>query len=174
MADIDVDWTPFPYYELDPNNCVCPADAVPSAPVSPPILANVEDAQLEDIYFDVSAEHGPDYSVTPAGDWLPVTGDEALRQSLLREYNTNPGEWQTNPQYGAGGRAFLKAKSTKASRDAFAARLRARSLADSRVESVNDVQQERFADGGWKFHVIVIPKGRTKRSNPVTVTFEAP
>ena len=140
--------------------------------VTGPIPDPLVEGEEEDIYFDVSAATGPDYYVTPAGDWLPVTGDEALRQSLLRRFITNPGEWQTKPGYGAGGRAFVKAKATKANRDAFSQRLREQALKDKRVASVSEVKVESFADGGYKYSVAIVPKGRDKRSKPVLVTVD--
>lgn len=172
MADLDANFAPFPYAEFDPNACICgTGEEVPAAVVTGPIPGPVEEEDQIDIWLDVSAAVGPDYVVTPAGDWLTVSGHEALRQSLLRRFITNPGEWQTKPQFGAGGRAFVKAKNTKAARDAFAQRLREQALIDTRVEKVLDVKVEQFA-GGSKFSVVVTPKGEPKRAKPLTVSFE--
>lgn len=172
MAAVDSDYRSSPYFEIKFNVCDCEEVAAVSTVNAGPIPAPLEDGEKRDIYFDVSAATGPDYSVTPAGDWLPVSGDEALRQSLLRRFITNPGEWLTKPDYGAGGRAFLKAKGTKSERDAFAQRLRAQALKDDRVEKVGEVAVERFADGGTKFRVQIEPKAKPKRAQPITVTFE--
>src|SRR5262245_52711265 len=152
MANQLGNYAPTPYYEADPNNCVCADVDVAGTTPAVSIPGPVEEADRVDLYFDVAEATGPDYFVTGPGDRLTVGGDEAYRQSLLRRFITNPGEWQTKPQYGAGGREFVKGKSTKATRDAFMQRLRAQSLMDPRTASVLAVNAESFADGsGWKY-----------------------
>lgn len=171
MANADGTALTVAYWESDADNCICETVAPPATVTTGPIPAPLEDGDKLDIWFDVSAAVGPDYVVTAYGDWLPVTGDEALRQSLLRRFITNPGEWKTKPEYGAGGRAFLKEKSTKSTRDAFARRLREQALKDTRVQSVDDVTYDLFDDGGTRWTVKITPKTKIKRVQPVVVTF---
>jgi hypothetical protein len=111
----------------------------------------------EDLWLDVTTGDS-DLVVTPAGDWALVAGREALRQSLLRRFMTIPGEWATLPDYGAGARAYVKKRNSRAVRDELAARLKAQALRDARVASVDDVQVA-FADGVLKLSVRVIPRG---------------
>jgi hypothetical protein len=132
-----------------------------------------DDLIARDIWYSLKGERGPEYVVTAHGDWKTVEGEEALRQSLIRAFITIPGEWQTNPGYGAGARAFLKAKNTKTNRDALAIRLRAQALRDDRVLKVDEVKVERVGDGGVRFTVMIVPKGRPERSIPVSVSVVA-
>lgn len=172
MANIDVDVTSNAFDESDFNNCVCAADAVVTTGIASPVPAPLEDVDKLDIYFDIAAAHGPDYSVTPAGDWLPVSGELAYKQSIYRRLITNPGDWATKPEYGAGGAAFLKSKDTKANRDAFAGRIRTQALMDPRTEKVGDIEFERFGDGGRKVGIKLFRKDRVRRDEPVTITIQ--
>lgn len=123
-----------------------------------------------DIWLDLAGRSGPDYVVTAGGDWKLAKGIAALRQSLLRRFMTDPGEWKTKgDDYGAGGRSFVKSRDTLAARQAFANRIRAQALKDTRVAQVNKIEIERF-DGGARFKVVVVPKGDLSRSGPITVS----
>lgn len=126
-----------------------------------------------DIWLDLSAATGPDTAVNNNGDWVLVDGREGLRQALLRRFLTNPGEWATNPGYGAGARLFVKAKNTRTNRDDLASRLRSQALAEARVESVSEINVVPM-DGvdGLRIRVVVVPKGAAKRGAPLTVAFE--
>lgn len=132
----------------------------------------------EDIYFDIAApdvELGEaDYIITPTGDWLTVTGEEALRQSLIRRIVTNPGEWATKPNYGVGARQYVKAKNTKTTRAELESRIRAQFLFDQRVERVDLVVVEQLEDGsaGVKIEVHVTPRGRLRGDKPLPVRLE--
>lgn len=155
--------------ELLSDPCLCDTDGLtPGTTGTQSLTALEEDFFGEDIWFDISAATGPDMVVTPAGDWKPVTGREALRQSLLRRYLTNPGEWATLPDYGAGLRAFIKAKNTKANRDKIIANLKTQTLADDRVARVSTVTVERTEDV-TKFSVTIYPKGNLETAKPLTV-----
>lgn len=173
MANMEANLAEYPYYEAEPNGCAEEVDlGVGSTPVTntPGLL---EEEELVDLWFDISPSSGPDTHVTPAGDYLVVSGDEAYRQSILRDFMSDPGEWPTNPGYGAGGRAYVKSKRTKANRDAFKARLIARAMSDPRTESVGDIRIENFADGGVKFAVPLFRKHRIKRNQPILITFDS-
>lgn len=126
----------------------------------------------KDIWFDVTADQ-PDYIVTPAGDWLPVEGHEALRQSLMRRIVTNPGEWQTLPNFGVGARLYVKARNTQATRDELEARIRSQFMADPRVEAVGQVVIAQLTDSpGLKISVQVTPRGRLKSERPLVILQE--
>jgi hypothetical protein len=126
-----------------------------------------------DIWFDVNQDV-PNYITTPAGDWLPVEGREALRQSLLRRYITSPGEYAVIPEYGAGARDYVKGRDTRAKRDELADRIRVQSLRDERVEAVQQITIDSLPDQapGIKIYVLVIPKGRVRPDDvlPVVLT----
>lgn len=125
----------------------------------------------QDIWLDVTKGSGPDRRVTPDGDWLLVQGREALRQSLLRRYLTNPGEWATKENYGAGVRMFVKAKNVKAAREELTSRIKQQSLMDFRVERVDDVRISWTATGRINVDVHIIPRGQLDRNKPVTISF---
>lgn len=118
-----------------------------------------------DIWFDVSkpdATGQAAYIVTPAGDLALASGREALRQSLLRRTITDPGEWQTLPDYGVGARQFVKGKNTAAEQAELTTRVRAQYLRDPRVKSVDLVIVTPLEDGspGLRLSVQVTPAGQ--------------
>jgi phage baseplate assembly protein W len=122
-----------------------------------------------DIWYDVAAAHGPNSVVNRRGDWLVVSGVEALRQSLIRRFITDPGEWRTKPDYGAGARRFVKKRNDAAARAQLANRLRAQALRDRRVASVEAVVVEPGAGGVLRIMVRVIPKGAPARAIPIAI-----
>lgn len=150
----------------------------PSPADSPIAAAAIARLYGEDIWYDIAAPDvtlgEADYVVTAAGDLEVVTGREALRQSLLRRYVTNPGEWPTLPEYGAGVRMYVKAKNTPAVRAELESALRAQTMRDPRVQSVTSAVVEQLDDGsdGIKVSVIVVPKGRLRSDRPLPVTIE--
>jgi phage baseplate assembly protein W len=132
----------------------------------------------DDIYFDIAApdvELGQaDYVVDATGDWQTVNGPEALRQSLTRRLITNPGEWQTKPEYGCGARQYVKAKNTPTERAELEARIRSNFLRDPRVERVDTVTITPLDDGsaGVKIEVYVTPRGRLRADKSLPVRIE--
>lgn len=125
-----------------------------------------------DIWFDVTdAVTGADMIVTKAGDWAIVEGRKALRQWIVRFLITNPGEWQTLPEYGGGVRLFLKAKNTPAARDELTAKIRGGLARNPRIEKVDQIDV-RFTSGVVRVRVVVIPKGEGKRNKPLTAAVE--
>lgn len=131
-----------------------------------------------DIWLDVAA---PDvelgqagYVTTAAGDWAIARGREALRQSLLRRLITNPGDWQTKPDYGVGARQYVKAKNTSTKRAELESRIRAQFARDVRVHSVEIVTLAELDDGspGLKVSVTVTPRGRLRTDKPLEVSME--
>lgn len=131
----------------------------------------------EDIWYDVSRADpntgAPDYVVTAAGDWARATGLEALRQSLLRRLITNPGEWQTVPDYGVGAQQFVKRQLTPAVLAELEGRIRSQFMRDDRVESVQTVGVESL-DGieGIKITVFIVAAGRLRQDAPLPVQIE--
>lgn len=132
----------------------------------------------EDIWFDIGASDvnlgEGDYVVTAGGDLTVATGREALRQSLMRRYITNPGEVPTLPDYGAGAAQYVKAKNTAAVRAELAGRIRAQSLRDPRVASVDQSIVEQLDDGspGIRISVLITPKGQLRTDKPLPVQLE--
>lgn len=118
----------------------------------------------EDLWFDLLADTGPDLVVLPHGDYKLVRGHEALRQSLIRRFCSNPGSWKAVPGYGAGLPAMLRSKATQSNVAAMKTRLRSQALRDDRVASVQEVTITRLMDAGGipstgrRIHVTVIPK----------------
>ena len=113
-----------------------------------PTVVSTQQAQIisrrdrlfgKDISYTIRGDHSPDYAVTKAGDWSTVTGKKALSQSLRRRLITDPGEWQTLPDFGVGARAFVKARNTQANRDELERRIRTQFLTDPRVDSIEHV-----------------------------------
>lgn len=146
----------------------------------PPNEQAQQEAQFfgEDIWLDIAA---PDvqlgeagYVITAGGDTAVATGREALRQSLMRRYITDPGEAPTMPDYGAGATQYIKAKNTPAVRAELEGRIRAQTLRDSRVESVQLAIVEQLDDGsdGIRISVLVVPKGRLRNDRPLSVQLE--
>jgi len=130
-----------------------------------------------DIWFDVSeadTQGEANYTITPAGDLTVVTDREALRQSLLRRAITNPGEWETVPNYGCGLRQYLKAKNTASNRTEIEQRVRSQFLRDPRVLRVDLVTVSPLPDGkpGIVLSSIVIPRGRLRGDQPLPVQLE--
>lgn len=161
---------------------IAPSWTVPSPPTGVSGISATEAAQEStfggtDIWFDVSR---PDdngeaaYVVTPAGDLTIVTGREALRQSLIRRWITNPGEWTTVPDYGAGARQYVKGRNTPALRAELESRIRAQTLRDKRVQSVTVVTVSQLEDGsaGIKISVTVVPRGRLRGDQALPIQIE--
>jgi phage baseplate assembly protein W len=125
----------------------------------------------KDMFFDVSNEKGADLKVNQAGDWLLVSGKEALRQAVLRRIVTNPGEWKTLPDYGVGARLYVKTRNTRASRDELVERIRSQLLRDTRIEKVNQVVVE-LTDGVLRIAVQITPFGQAQRAQPFSIAIE--
>lgn len=123
-----------------------------------------------DIWFDHSAQGVVQRQVTPDGDWLMVEGIAALRQAIIRRIITNPGEWQTSPDYGVGARNYVKERNTRASREALSNRIKDQLSQDPRVAKVEQVVVE-SSDALLRIAVQVTPKAHIS-PNPVGVVLE--
>jgi phage baseplate assembly protein W len=147
---------------------------------TPATDAESQDARFfgKDIWFSVDAPGAADgdanWLVDASGDWTAVTGLEALRQSLLRRIITNPGEWRTKPDYGAGARLYVKAKNTAGMREELAGRIKSQLLADPRVESIDLVVVTPLDDGspGIKVSVSITPVGRLRQMGTLNLSIK--
>lgn len=139
-----------------------------------PDQAQVERDRLfgRDVWFDVRSNDA-DLEVTAGGDWAVVGDRAALRQALIRRIITNPGEWQTLPEYGVGARLFLKTRSTLSARQALESRIRDQLTQDARVRTVQQVTVTELTDGpGLEIFVRVLPRGDSTRRRPLVATLE--
>lgn len=146
---------------------------VPSSPatVQAKAITRRESVYGKDISYNVRDLKVPNMEVTAAGDWATIAGRECLRQSLIRRLITEPGEWTTNPTYGVGSPAFVKARDSKGNRDALEARIRSQFVQDPRVDSVDSVKIVRGTNS-IRFIIRVIPVGEIDSAQPLTVTHE--
>lgn len=122
-----------------------------------------------DLWFDVTAT-GANVEVSGAGDWVVVTGREALRQSIIRRLITDPGEFATLTDYGAGMRLFVKSRDTPAIRQEIEERIRGQLARDRRVAEVSQVVTERTDTGALQIFVQVLPVGAGARQEPLTAS----
>ena len=125
----------------------------------------------KDISYNVRDLKVPNMEVTAAGDWATIAGRECLRQALIRRLLTEPGEWTTNPGYGVGAAAYVKARDSKGNRDALTARIRSQFTQDPRVDSVASVEIIR-GENSIRFVIRVIPVGEIDSAQPLTITTE--
>ena len=146
---------------------------VPSSPaaLSTGAISRRDSIYGRDISYDVRDSVTPNMDVTPARDWALIAGRECLRQSLIRRLITEPGEWTTNPSYGVGAIAFVKARDSAGNRDELERRIRAQFTMDARVKSVDSVTLIRGEDS-LRVVVRVIPAGEIGVATPLIVTHE--
>lgn len=121
-----------------------------------------------DFYYDVREGTHVDLHVTKAGDWLVVTGIDAMTQSLIRRMITDPGEWAYLPDYGAGMRSFVKQPKSVANLAEMQERCKAQAMRDRRVKSVSATLE--LFDGGVKLLLSVVPKFGPERAKPIVIT----
>lgn len=124
-----------------------------------------------DIWLDITGGNRADTITNHAGDLTIVEGAEALRQAVIRRIITAPGDWALLPNYGAGGRLYIKAKNTQANRDELAERIRAQLLQEQRIERVGQIIVENLEDTpGIKISVQFVPKGATRPEDNFEIT----
>lgn len=102
-----------------------PQDPITVAPADPTNLGG------EDIALPLD--------VTPAGDWVIVTGRDAGRQSILREFGANPKTFVRRPEWGVGLTGLLFKGATAQTRDQAISQSRARLNANPRVRRTLEV-----------------------------------
>jgi len=144
VAVFAADWT-----SVKPEPTPEPVPAAPSFPD-------------EDIWLDVVSDI--DRQLVTNGDWRTISGDDALKQSLIRRLITPQGEWRNDPVYGAGVGTFVGQPMTRALRDELTNRIRAQILLDDRVLRVNAVLVEPQDDAV----TLIVTVKYTVRSKPLT------
>jgi phage baseplate assembly protein W len=123
-----------------------------------------------DIWFGRPGVGIAQRQLSGSGDWLEVSGHDALRQSVIRRLVTNPGEWATLPDYGVGARAFVKDRNTRSRREELTNRIREQLLQDARIAAVEQVLVE-SGDSVLIVTIKITPKARFS-PNPVGITVE--
>lgn len=125
-----------------------------------------------DLWLDITVAKGANLLVTAAGDWRIADGREALRQWIIRCIVTNPGEWQTLPDYGCGARLYVKARNTRAMRDELSDRIKSQLLRNPRIEKVEKIVIDNSVDGVLRIAVVVQPQGRLLMNEPLVAAVE--
>jgi phage baseplate assembly protein W len=126
---------------------------------SPPSLAAADRMIGRDIRFE------SDFEIGPNGDYLLVESDECVRQSVVNEARTGPGELASVPDYGFGMAAAVRKPATKSTRDTLANRIRLRLRANPRIQATNEVSAARNEDTGALVATVrVVAAGREMRS----------
>lgn len=126
----------------------------------------------EDIWYDVvgsDPDAQPDYVITVSGDYAIATGIDAYRQALVRRAITDPTEWSTLKDYGAGVLSYVKRRNTPAARAELEARIRSQFMKDPRTDSVDSVTITPLDGGGLDILVLVIPVGALRQDKPLPV-----
>jgi hypothetical protein len=119
-----------------------------------------------DIWLDVRSTG--DAVSSAAGDLAMASGQDALEQSLIRRFITDPGDYAVLGEYGAGARSFVKERKNRAKRDELAERLRSQALRDDRVDKVAQVLVEQTTDGnGLRIFVGVVPRGAAQPAGKI-------
>lgn len=77
--------------------------------------------------------------VSPAGDWVVVTGRDAGRQSILREHGANPKSFVRRPDWGVGIAGLLFKGATAQTRDQAISQSKTRLNANPRVRRILEV-----------------------------------
>lgn len=158
--------------ELPPEVSVQPIWTLPDFPLpSAPLLSAAEALFGRDIRFD------GDLSVTAGGDWATVEGIAAVRQSILNEAMTSPGEHSFRPEYGMGLADAVKRPASKSTIDELKNRIRERCAANPRVTAVKELEVERTTvttQGGRTVPAIrvtlrVESAGRDVRLDPIII-----
>jgi hypothetical protein len=141
-----------------------------SSGAAPAGLSDVDNRRLfgRDIYYDVREGTAVDTHVTKSGDYMVIAGVEAMRQSLLRRMISDPDEWPTLENYGAGLRSFVKERRTPANLAEMEERCKSQALRDRRVKSASVVLE--LIDGGVKLLLSVVPKFGPARAQPILIT----
>lgn len=117
---------------------------------SPPVLTDQQAMFGRDIRFR------QDYTVTSAKDWAVLDGIDAVKQSILSEAMTSPGEFSMRPEYGMGLADAVKRPSSRSVLDALVNRVRDRLARNPRVTKILEVAIESVPfDGGVALRVTI-------------------
>lgn len=113
-----------------------------------------------------------DVALDAGGDYIEITGNENLKQSLYHRLQVSPGEYALRPEYGAGLAASVKRRMNRSEIDAIQQRVIAQIAQDDRIQKVIEVVVESFAIGdkpGIRVYVKILVAGQELRL-PMTFT----
>lgn len=95
----------------------------------------------KDIFFN------GDYDVNPAGDYVTISGFDAIREAIYRRLITRPGEYKLRPEYGVGILDFVKKRRTQSNFDVIRQRVVDQLSLETRIDEVTLVQVTGIEDG---------------------------
>jgi len=113
----------------------------------------------KDILFD------GDYHVGPTGDWVLLSGLDALRQAIYRRLMVRPGEYRVRPEYGVGVMDFVKKRRLPTTVDELRQRIVDQLSLDERIDEVLDVVVENIQDG-LQVGVVIRAAGKSLKFEP--------
>jgi len=106
-----------------------------------------------------------DYQLTSAGDYVLLSGLEALRQAIYRRLLTRPGEYKLRPEYGVGVLDFVKKRRVQSTLDVLEQRIVDQLSFEQRIEEVVAVVVDRITDG-LQVKVVIRAAGKTLKFEP--------
>lgn len=132
-----------------------PTFYLPPQPPIRPRQADPNDVAGADIAFTTGM-------VIEAGDWKLVTGDDAAKQSVIRETVANVGGLANRPDWGIGASDAVFRNMTQTTIDALAAKARDRLSKNPRIAKVIAVTSQRMqAAQGTALFISFVPVGKT-------------
>ena len=96
-------------------------------------------ATAEEVY-GIDLAFSTDYLQSPSGDLQLISGENNIRESLVRRTVTQPGSLVHRPDYGVGIKSFLNALTTIDNQRELANRIKVQWEQDPRVEEVIGVR----------------------------------
>jgi hypothetical protein len=120
----------------------------------------------KDIFFN------GDFDVGPNGDYVLLSGKEAMRQAIYRRLMTRPGEYKLRPEYGVGVQDFVKKRRLASTLDELRQRTIDQLSLDTRISEVVDIGVD-LIDDGIQLKVAVRLAGETLRFEPFNFTEKA-
>lgn len=124
------------------------------------VLEGQKDLLLgKDILFD------GDLRLNSAGDYVLLSGLEAVRQSIYRRLLTRPGEYRVRPEYGVGVMEFVKKRRTRSTFDVLRQRVVDQLSFDTRIDEVVDVVIDNIEDG-IKIGIVIRVNGEALKFEP--------
>ena len=139
---------------------------LPSPAAIPPSTAAADQKLLllgKDIFFN------GDFAVGPNGDYVLLSGIEAVRQAIYRRLMTRQGEYKIRPEYGVGMQDYVKRRRLPSTIDEIRQRTSDQLSLDPRISEVLDVGVETIPDG-LKLKIVVRVAGETLRFEPFLFT----
>lgn len=132
-----------------------PTFYLPPQPPIRPRQADLNDVAGADVAFTTGM-------VIEAGDWKMVTGEDAAKQSVIRETIANVGGLANRPDWGVGASDAVFRNMTQSTIDALASKARDRMSKNPRVARVINVSSQRMqAAQGTALLLQFVPAGKT-------------